>query len=315
MNKTEISTVANLRNRGMTFPDIADKLKLSVDAVKRRWYAHKNDQKDPYQVPFVKPKAGPKILFFDIETAPILGYVWKPWEDNLIRTEHDWFMLSYAYRWEGDTDYNVVALPDFRGYKKNMKCDKSLVKSLWDIFDQADIIVAHNGDAFDIKKANARFIGNGMLPPSGYRTIDTLKVARQNFKFSRNSLNELGIALNLGQKIVHTGANLWFGCMEGDQESWEIMKQYNIQDVVLLEKVYYRLRPWMKSHPNLRIYEDMPDADCCPKCSSISIIKKGFNYTQATKRQAYRCNDCGGWFSAGPSIKKKIVAKSGFKAI
>lgn len=236
----------------------------------------------------------PRIAFFDIETAPTRGWVWKNYEDNLIGTDKDWYILSFAVKWAHQKKVSIYALPDYPGYKRDKECDKALVKDLWRMMDNADIIVAHNGDAFDIKKSNARFIAHGLQPPAPYKSIDTLKIARRHFKFSSNRLNDLGVALNLGKKLPHTGSHLWFGCMSGDPKSWAVMRRYNIQDVKLLERVYYRIRPWTSSHPNLNLYTD---GDDCPVCQGDNIQRRGFMVKLSAKRQRFQCGDCGHWFS------------------
>jgi RNase_H superfamily len=248
-----------------------------------------------------QPNTSPKILLFDVENAPTRGWVWNNYQDNLIKTDHDWYLLSFAYKWAHENSVKICALPDYSRYKRNKEDDRELCRDLWKVFDEADIVIAHNCDRFDVRKANARFLVHGMKPPSGYKTIDTLKVARRYFKFNSNKLNDLGAYLGLGEKLPHTGAHLWFGCMEGDIDSWELMKRYNIQDVRLLEKVYYRMRPWITNHPNLNLYTF---SEGCPKCRSQHVQKRGFEMRLTTKRQRYQCQDCGGWFSAGPPIKK-----------
>lgn len=248
---------------------------------------------------------GPRILFVDIETAPTRGWVWRAYEDNLLKTDHDWYMLSFAYKWAHEDDFHCRALPDYPEYfKKNRECDKELINDLWKLFNEADIIIGHNGDQFDIKKSNARFIIHNLEPPSAFKTVDTLKVARRHFKFNSNKLNDLGTYLGVGVKLPHTGSHLWFSCMENtDPDSWKLMKQYNVQDVRLLEKVYYRIRPWITNHPNIHLYNE-EHGNACPKCGSFDVIKKGFTYTLKTKRQQFQCRGCHGWFTGGPPIKK-----------
>lgn len=232
-----------------------------------------------------------RVLVFDIENAPILSYTWGIWQQDVIEVIQDWYILCFAYKWLGEKETHVVAQPDFKGYKKDMTNDEYVVKKLWELFDEAEVIVAHNGDAFDIKKANARFVQHGLEPPSKYKTVDTLKIARQFFKFSSNKLDDLGRYLNIGRKVQHTGKHLWLSCMKGDKESWKLMKEYNIQDVLLLEKVYYKLRGWAKSSPNMNMV--LGTLFNCPTCGSPNVVKKGFEYTKVHYYQAYKCNNCG----------------------
>ena len=234
----------------------------------------------------------PKIAFFDIETAPLKGYTWGIWETNVIEVAEDWFLLSYAMKWEGQKTIHVKALPDYRGYKSNKKNDKALATDLWKMMDEADVIIAHNGDAFDIKKANARFIAHGLPPVSPYKSIDTLKIARRNFKFDSNKLDNLGKYLKVGAKLPHTGKHLWFGCMEGDEKAWRLMRRYNKQDVALLERVYLKMRPWANTgHPDMRLVGGVNY--CCPTCRSKNVKSKGKLYTLTTIKQRMQCQDCG----------------------
>lgn len=183
-----------------------------------------------------------KILLFDIEVSPITSYTWSLWETNVIEVKKDWYMLSFAYKWLGESKVIVKALPMYSDYLKDKENDKALCQDLWEVLDQADIVIAQNGDAFDIKKANARFIVHGFKPTSPYKTIDTLKVAKKYFKFDSNKLGELGRYLGVGNKAETGGFSTWLGCMNGDMDMWTKMIRYNRQDVILLEKVYLRLR-------------------------------------------------------------------------
>ncbi len=235
------------------------------------------------------------VLLFDIETAPSLGWVWGKYEQDVISFEQHWYMLSFAAKWLGTNKMISHALPDFKSYGKDKENDKELVAKLWELIDKADIIIAHNGDEFDLKKCNTRFVVHGMNPPSPYKTIDTLKLARRYFAFESNKLNDLGKMLGLGEKAETGGFKLWLQCMEGDKTAWDNMKKYNKQDVVLLEKVYMKIRAWNKSAP--RMTEDKHNCHCC---GSFNTQSRGFNYTKMKKFNRYFCKDCGSWTQASP---------------
>lgn len=240
-----------------------------------------------------------KTLLLDIETAPNLGYVWEKYETDVIEFKREWYMISFSVKWLGDTKTEVFSLPDFAEYKKDPESDIELCKKLWEFIDAADLIIAHNGDRFDLKKINARFVINGLKPPSPYKSIDTLKIAKKHFGFVSNKLNDLGITLGVGAKVETGGFKLWKGCMSGDMKSWKQMAKYNKQDVQLLEKVYLKLRPWASTHPNVTIDNDL----CCHTCGSTKVQKRGYNYSKLSKTQRWICTDCGSW-SSGSSEKK-----------
>jgi|JI102314DRNA_FD_contig_31_6050940_length_945_multi_2_in_0_out_0_1 DNA polymerase elongation subunit (family B) len=240
-----------------------------------------------------------KTLFLDIETAPNLGYTWQKYETNVIEFVQERYMLCFTVKWLDDSKYHTFGLPDFPDYTKDPKSDKALMTKLWDFVNEADVIVAHNGDSFDIKIMNTRFIVNGFTPPSPYKTVDTKKEAKKKFGFNSNSLNDLGQLFGFGKKADTGGFKLWTGCMSGDTESWKKMKKYNKIDVALLEQIYLKLRGWMKNHPNVSVALDRA---CCQTCGSNNTQKRGFSYTKLTKYQRLQCMDCHSW-SQGVVVK------------
>jgi DNA polymerase elongation subunit (family B) len=241
----------------------------------------------------------PKIVYFDIESAPSLGYTWGKYEQNVLSFKKEWYMLSFATKWQGKKT-TTYALPDYPGYDKNRECDKHLVAALWRVFDEADILIAHNGRRFDVKKSNARFAYHGMKPPSPYKIIDTLDMARRSFAFTSNKLDDLAQHLGVGKKLPHTGMHLWFGCMHGDPKSWGTMRRYNARDCDIGWAVYEKLRAFDTSHPKLTHYTR---AGGCPTCQSQRIQARGFNVTRTGKRQRFQCRDCGAWSAEETLIK------------
>ncbi len=244
--------------------------------------------------------AAPRLLFVDIETAPIIMAAWTTYEANAVWVERDTYILCVAARWGLDGKTKTYALPDYPAYKRDRHNDKALCKDLFEMLDKADIVIAHNGDAFDIKKINSRLAVHGFLPPSPFKTVDTLKVARRAFKFDSNKLDNIGRYLNVGRKIPNTGAALWRGCVNGDEKSWRIMRRYNAQDVDLLVKVYDELKPWAPTHPDLRAYTHRPG---CPTCQSQNTQKRGISVNKITTSERFQCRDCGSWFK-GATLKR-----------
>lgn len=236
---------------------------------------------------------------FDIETTPNLGYVWGKWQQDVIEYETEWTMLCFAYKWLGER--KVVAVG------QNKFSEEILVRRLHSLFEEADIVIAHNGNSFDVKMCNAKFIEFGLDPPSFYKSIDTKLVAKRYFRFNSNKLDDLGNLLGLGRKIQTGGFQLWTGCMSGDRKSWDLMLKYNKQDVVLLEKVYLKMRPWMDNHPALNLLVD--NLDACPKCGKGPLHKRGSRkYNKTTVVQRYKCTNCGGWSQAKKSQRIEVKA-------
>lgn len=239
-------------------------------------------------------KPGPKVLIVDIETAPMLGYVWSLWENNLglEQVQKDWHVLSWSAKWLDDPP-NKIMYADQRN-AKNIEDDKPILKQIWKLLDEADIVIMQNGKAFDHKKLNARFILNGMQPPSTYKIIDTLLIAKKHFAFTSNKLAYLSDKLCKNYKKLKShkfpGFELWLACLSGNIKAWKEMEKYNKHDVLALEEVYNRLAPWDNSI-NFNLYRD--DADIVCNCGSKEFYANGHNYTETGKFQRYRCKKCG----------------------
>ena len=170
--------------------------------------------------------------------------------------------------------------------------DKRIMQSLWSILNQADAIITHNGEKFDLPKIDYRFLINGLKPRVPARSIDTYKVFKKQFSSSSNSLNWVGQYLT-GKNKIKTDYQLWIDCENGNQKAIDKMQVYCKGDVGLLEEVYFYVRPFIKNHPNVGLLIDT-DKPVCPNCGSAQFIATGAYYT--TQQNAYttvRCNDCG----------------------
>ena len=243
-----------------------------------------------------------KILLLDIETAPNLVHVWGLWQHNigLPQILDSGYVLCWAAKWYGED--NVLFDSVFHSKPKKM------LKQIHALLNEADAVVHYNGAKFDIPTLNKEFILHGLPPPAPYKQIDLLRTARSQFKFPSNKLDYIAQALNLGKKIKHRGHELWIACMNGDVQAWIEMEEYNIQDVLLLEKVYNTLLPWIKHHPNYGLYK-ADTGHCCPHCGSNSYQKRGYYYTSTCKYQRYQCKSCKAWFRSNRNIGHKQLEK------
>lgn len=232
----------------------------------------------------------PKILIFDIETFPNLVETWGVYEQNAIRVVREWELAAFAYKWLGERE--VICHT-----RQGQKTDKQLCKKLHKVLSQADIVVAHNGDSFDNKKARARMLHHGLPPVKPYKQIDTKKIAKRRFAMNSNSLDAIGKFLGVGRKEKTGGYDLWADCMAGKASAWRKMAAYNKQDVALLERVYLKLRPHDNMHPNVATIAQKPDA--CPRCGTEGKMhSRGFTFSRVAKFAKYQCQACSGWATA-----------------
>lgn len=231
-----------------------------------------------------------RILLVDIETAPILARVWRVWQENISieQIKNDWFILCWSAKWLND---NEVIGERVTGREAKKNNDKGIMKTLWKLMDEADVVIGHNGDDFDIPKIRTRFILNGLPPTSPFRSIDTVKIARKQFSFTHNKLDYLAQQFGLDRKLK-TDFSLWEKCVKGDDSALQYMLDYNKKDVLILEEVYLKLRGWTKAHPNMNMFQ--PEIGCS-NCGSLKIQPKGYYTTQAGKYRTWVCGDCGAY--------------------
>jgi len=237
------------------------------------------------------PHSVPKILILDIETAPLRVYVFSLWKQDVYIDQiiSNWFMLSWSCKWLLEDE---VISQRLTGKEVLQEDDSRIVETLWHILNKADWVIAHNGSAFDLPRIQSRFLVHGLPPTTFYQQIDTKKVAAKEFGFSSNKLEALARVFGIEGKDK-TDFTLWSECMKGNESALEYMEKYNRQDIKVLEEVYLKLRPFVKSHPNYNLYIDS-DKPVCPHCGCEELTFVGYYYfTQTGKYKNYRCMKCG----------------------
>ena len=245
-----------------------------------------------------------KALLLDIETAPNIVYIWELWSKNMYVPTNQIidarYVLCWSAKWYGEKEMMFSSV--------QQDGEKTMLKKIHRLLDEADVVIHYNGKKFDIPALNKEFITHGFTPPSPYKQIDLLTVARSKFKFASNKMDFVAETLGLGTKVRHKGFKLWIECMDGDKESWKVMEAYNKQDVILLEKIYEKMRPWIRRHPNTALYTD-GSVPACTTCGSKHFQRRGYSYTAAHKYPRFRCNDCGSWFRGNISSVKRGTEK------
>lgn len=249
-----------------------------------------------------------KILILDVELKPITAHVWKIWDESvgLSQIESDWSVLSWAAKW---LDKDKIYYSDQRK-NKDLSNDKQVLLPLWDLMDQADILIGHNAKKFDLKKINTRFIKHGMMPTVGVQVIDTLIMAKSQFAFTSNKLAYIAEFLGVGLKGEHKefpGFDLWKECMRGNQRAWRELEAYNKQDIIVTEAVYKKLRPFCKT-VNTQLWLQSDDKVFC-ECGSARLIGNGERVTLTGRYKRLRCADCGKGYTSKPNLVSKEVRK------
>lgn len=228
----------------------------------------------------------PKILLLDIETAPGTAYVWSLFDTHipLERLITPSRILCWAAKWYK----GGWARGDERDGRRDM------LQPLHELLSEADAVVTYNGDHFDLPKINGEFMAAGMAPVPPVPSIDLFTTVKR-FGYQSGKLLFVARHLGIGQKVETGGFKLWADVMAGDEKAWRKMIRYNTQDVALLETLYTKLRPYIKTHPALH------PRSKCPACGSASAQRRGHRRTRTSLIERLNCNGCGHWFDGSRS--------------
>lgn len=239
-----------------------------------------------------------KILHIDLELAPNLATVWGLFKQNiginqLLETSR---VMCFAAKWNDAED--IIYKSEFHDSHEEM------IKELHKLFSEADAVVTYNGASFDIPVANREFLLYNFNPPAPYKGIDLIQTVRKKFRFVSNKLDHVSKELELGSKLQHEGHTLWLKCMNKDPEAWQTFKDYNIMDVILLEKLYKRILPWIDNHPSHALF-DGADRIVCTNCGSDHLHSRGIQHTKTLSYRRFQCTKCGTWMKARTAEKQE----------
>lgn len=235
-----------------------------------------------------------QTVIWDIELSPRLGWYYGVREVTPMKEVKPPTLLSFAWKWLGEKDGHCLTLYDRKGF--DSYDDKLLVAELWNVLDKCQLAIGHNSRNFDSKVVNSLFLKNNMTPPSPYKDVDTLQIARKYFRFENNKLDNLGKLLAGEGKTKVTYGDVWEDLMFGNEKEQKraskLMAKYNLNDVLVTEKIYKKMLPWATNHPNMALYAGKELI--CPRCAnSVDFKVKSYRRTgvQINAIQ-YQCKFC-----------------------
>jgi hypothetical protein len=257
---------------------------------KKRGLPSKNDLLQPEEN-LIKPKIeykSPRVGILDIETLPAETLNFSLYDQDICLEQvlTDVCLLSWAGKFINESEvFSDILTPK----EAPVKDTKRIVQTCWDFMSKCDVIVGHNLIAFDAKLMNTFFLKYDM-PPLKYIAVDTLLVARNNFRFSSNKLAFINRQLGIREKMSNDGFVLWRRCLQGDKESLDIMLNYNVCDIYATEQLFYKVRPYIRNF-NVALFNEINEYQC-PVCGSKDLKTEGFYMTSAGKYESVRCQDC-----------------------
>ena len=266
----------------------------------RRWISTFRDRLK------IKAKQQPiKRLFFDIETSYYTCRLWHIGKMDYVSPEtiiSQKQIICIAYKWQYEDKVHIL---DWSMGEKEM------LKTFMKVLAEASEIIAHNGVRFDLKELRTRCIYYGIPMFPTYRTLDTLLKSREYFNFASNKLDYIGKYLQVGKKLDHTGLQLWIDVVEKkDKEALKLMKDYCIQDVILLEDVYNVLSPYITHNNNFAVLTG-GDKWECPECTSDNVsLSHTYATAMGTIKRNMICAHCGKQYKISNRTYMKMLEES-----
>ena len=179
-----------------------------------------------------------KRLIWDIETSPNVVLSWRVGykinltPDNILKERQ---IICIGYKWQGQKTTHVLRWDDKHD-------DRKMLKEFLAVAHEADEMIAHFGDSFDMPWFRARCLIQGLDPTPAFKTVDTKAWASKYFYFNSNKLDYLGGVLGFGHKI-DTDYDLWKDIvLHSSKSALDKMCRYCMRDVELLERVYEKLQ-------------------------------------------------------------------------
>ncbi len=251
-----------------------------------------------------------KMLFLDIETLPHHAAVWGLWGQNvgikqIIKPGRT---TCAAWKWLGAKKIGFAAEWHPIKEQESWFCYKEFLTRLHEVLDGADVVVTYNGKRFDIPTLYKEFVLYDLPPPSPFHHIDLYQTVKRQFRWASNKLDFVCQQLGLGAKVHHKGQELWTDVEAGCPKAQKVMERYNRGDVTLLEKLYNRLKPWIKGLPNFALMQEKTGI-VCPSCGSEDIEFRGWRYTKTRRYRRFCCNSCHSWGSL-PQADKDFHAET-----
>jgi len=221
------------------------------------------------------------ILLFDIETTHLKADFGT--------------VLCVGYKWYEDRKPHIISIRDFNGWQRNVLDDKRVVEAFRDVMCQAGMWVTYFGKGFDCKVLNAKCLEHGLDVVPNTPHVDLFYIVKANLALSRKSLERVADYVGCVEKKTPVSGPVWKRAAVGDPEALSYVEDHCKADVLLLEEVYTKLRPYVRTHPRVAGYADANDRPVCAVCGGMLVRDKTRMSRTKGMRQQWRCPGCGAY--------------------
>ena len=244
----------------------------------------------------------PKILFLDIETSPNIGLFWSSGykinvpSDNIIQERQ---IICICWKWQGEK--KVHSLDYGNSSSQN---EQDMLKKITKVINEADLIVGHNHEKFDMAFIRSRLLFHGLPPFGVISTEDTYRLSAKTFYLNSYSLNYMSKFTGVGSKI-HTDYSMWKDILiHSSSTALRKMVKYCKHDVVITEKVYDKISPFITHSVNKSLLS-LGTKFGCPSCGTMDVQRYGLRVTRTARQQRWKCNGCAHVYTTALEPKKK----------
>lgn len=201
--------------------------------------------------------------------------------------------------------------------------DRKMMKAIRDRLEDFDLVIAQNGDRFDLPVFQERLAILGLPPLRNIITLDTLKLSRRSFRTHSHSLDAQAKKLGFGGKDKQDMSDA-IATMLNHPEKSKIRLDYNARDVHLLKKIFWRLCDYYNfSQMTINMLKLFlkDDKIYCVKCAARRQKKFGVEVVYGLvwnegrsneyKEKGLRCKNCFHQFKikAGQDVSKLKIGK------
>ena len=237
----------------------------------------------------------PKILFFDIESTGLNATFGT--------------ILCIGYKWLGQPKVHCPTILDCSN--NGMLDDKGLVKRFSEVYAECDYAVGHyaGNRRFDAPMINSKLLKHGLMPLAPAPIVDTWRVMFDTFKLHNNRLVTVQQFLGCKEEKTPITFDDWLRAAHGDRKSLKQIVHHCKQDVLVLEEVFLKIRPWIKNEPARQLFVKTP-LENCTSCGSSKMQRRGFQAAKTRRYPRYQCQSCGKWHrgSSADPIKASLTA-------
>lgn len=216
----------------------------------------------------ISPDVRNRILILDVERLPgITKQYWWDRGDLKNRYIHHETVerqprtTVVCAKWYDSPDVIQLAEWDEGGRPAFLKAVHSLMS-------KADIMVGHNLDNADVPWLKGDMHIEGGLPPlPPFKTVDTLKVLRKEFKggVPFKGLDAFCQIVGIESKTDRYDREAMERAVDGSLEDQERLVSYCVGDVIATQGLYDFLRPFITNHPALFV-DGESSLTVCNRC-------------------------------------------------